>query len=261
VTYFDINLATRPFRNNAIHWIVLGASVVILLGFTWYQIHDYRSTTTELAEWTERIEARRAALDDLAAEVAGMDREIARINLPALSARSDFANAIIMGRLFSWSTLFERLEALLPATVRLRSIRPAIAREGIEISVDGATRDYGSLLDFEEALLESTYFALVYPLQESSRKREGEIQFNLAFAYMPGGMAPPVVEEPPPPEEETLSLDGILEEEYDDEYAPGEADETGEDLPDAAGGDPPGGTDRTASEAEIPGGSAAEEQR
>ncbi len=226
---FAINLASRPFHNNAVPWIALGLSVAALSGFTWYTAHDYGATSADLEMWTMKIEGRREALEGLAGQVADMNAAIARVDLDTLSARSSFANAIIMGRLFSWSTLFERLEQILPEKVRLRSIRPGITREGIEVSVDGTTRDYTSLLAFEEALLESEHFGLVYPLQESSRQREGEIQFNLVFAYLPEGETPVVEEEAPPPEEESVSLDDISEAESGDEYEYEESDEEAEE--------------------------------
>jgi hypothetical protein len=253
---FAINLASRPFHNNAVYWIVLALSVATLSGFTWYTAHDYRTTSAELEMWTSRIEGRREALQGLAGEVADMNAAIAKLNLDTLSARGSFANAIIMGRLFSWSTLFERLEETLPEKVRLRSIRPGITREGIEVSVDGATRDHNSLLDFEEALLESEYFGLVYPLQESSRKREGEIQFNLAFAYLPEGETAVVEEEPPPPDEGFVSLDDIPETDSGDEYESEEMDEAAE--PDVVEEDSDGEESGPAAEGETSGADGAE---
>ena len=182
-----INLATHPFRNNAIYWTMLGACAVLLAGFSLFNMYQYRATGAGIEKWSQTLQDRKQRLDDLSAEVAGMTRGVRQIDLKGLSDRGGFANGIILSRLFSWSTLFDRLEEVMPENVRLRAIRPAISREGIEVSVDAVTRDYASLLKFEENLIDSDFFTFVYPLSENTREAQGEINFNLTFGYMPAG--------------------------------------------------------------------------
>lgn len=256
---YSINLATKPFRNNAIVWIVLAISVVALSAFTWYSVDRYRIISEDLDIWTARLAERQNALQGLVSDIVTMNSEVGKLDLVSFNQRSGFANSIIVSRLFSWSLLFERLEEVLPYQVRLRSVRPAVGRRGIEVSLDGASKDHESLLEFEERLIESPWFTLVYPLMENSRKKAGEIQFNIAFAYLPGG---PVPEPAPVPGQEEvaegageaaaeadgLSLDEILEEEpaagepvdpNEDEVADpnaGESDPNGEEGDRAEGG-------------------------
>jgi len=182
-----INLATRPFRNNAPIWAAFGLAFVLLWAFTWYNVYWFGATGEEIALRSQELQARRSELEALAADTVRMNGEVARVDLQSLNDRSAFANTIILKRLFSWTHLFDRLEEVLPGTVRLRSVRPGISREGIEINVDGMARDYPGLLRFIEALSDSEYFATVYPLQESARESGGEIQFNLTFGYLPSG--------------------------------------------------------------------------
>jgi Tfp pilus assembly protein PilN len=190
VKKISINLATRPFRNNAIHWISFGTSVAFLIGFTWFNVYQYRVSASEKARWSAEIEERRAMLDGMAADVATMTRDIQHVDLKQFSDRSAFANAIILSRVFSWSTLFDRLEKVLPENVRLRSIRPVFSKKGTEVSVEALAKDHMSLLKFEEALTDSEYFAFVYPLQEiKSKEGAGEINFSLTFGYVPAGKA------------------------------------------------------------------------
>jgi hypothetical protein len=183
-----INLATRPFRNNAVHWIALATFTLLLSGYSWYNVRAYNAAGGSLAELTQKLKEQREEFDALNAEVGNMTTTVARMDLKTLNDRGSFANGIILGRLFSWTSLFDRLEKIQPEDVRLRSVRPTISREGIEVAVDGVSRDYSGILKFEEALLDSDYFSFVYPQQESSRESSGnEIHFNLAFGYVPEG--------------------------------------------------------------------------
>ena len=182
-----INLATHPFRNNAIYWTMLGACAALLAGFSLFNMYQYRATGAGIEKWSQTLQDHKQRLDDLSAEIAGMTKGVRKIDLKGLSDRGGFANGIILSRLFSWSTLFDRLEEVMPENVRLRSVRPAISREGIEVSVDAVTRDYASLLKFEENLIDSDFFTFVYPLSENTREAQGEINFNLTFGYMPAG--------------------------------------------------------------------------
>jgi len=184
-----INLATRPFRNNALWWAAFGAAFAFLTAFSWYNIHWYGAMGEEITSLRQVLGEREAELDAISEEVTRMNADLEGVDLKSLSERSASANAIILRRLFSWTQLFGRLEEVMPENVRLRSIRPAISREGVEVAVDGMAKDYESLLRFEEALSDSNHFATVYPLQETRREAQGEIHFNLVFGYLPEGKA------------------------------------------------------------------------
>ena len=187
MSQIQINLATRPFHNNIVYWLTFGGCFAVLVGFTWYNAARFEGTAAEIARWEEMLQQRESEFSSLSNDVTTMTQTVAGMDLKALNERSAFANGIILGRLFSWSQLFDRLEKVQPENVRLRSIRPVITKEGTEVSVDAMTRDYDSLLKFEAALLDSDYFSFVYPLQESSKESQGEIHFNLAFGYVPEG--------------------------------------------------------------------------
>ncbi|MBI3449127.1 MAG: hypothetical protein HY049_09450 [Acidobacteria bacterium] len=186
---FGINLATRPFRNNLLHWAGIMLAAVALAAFTEYNARTYSQTGEEVAKWDGIREDQHAEFARLSTEVVSMTQTVTKLDLKSLNDRSSFANGIILSRLFSWSDLFDRLEKVQPENVRLRSIRPVITKEGTEVSLDALTRDYDSLLRFEASLLDSDYFSFVYPLQESSKEGQGEIRFNIAFGYIPEGKA------------------------------------------------------------------------
>jgi Tfp pilus assembly protein PilN len=184
-----INLATRPFRNNAMYWIAFLTCGALLSLFTWYNVHQYHVTEREVRIWSDRLRNSKGGLEQLSSDAASMTAGVRQVDLKALNDRSTFVNGIIMSRLFSWTQLFDKLESVLPENVRVKAIRPAITHEGIEVTVDAVAKDFPNLLKFEKNLLDSDSFKLVYPLQESTKEGQGEITFNLSFGYVPQGRA------------------------------------------------------------------------
>lgn len=184
---FSINLASRPFRNNTLHWTGLALVVVLLSAFTWYNAATYMAAEGDLERWMDALMEHREAIAEMDRDIARMKGDIGGLDLVAFSKRSDFANEIILSRLFSWTSLFDRLELVMPPKVRLRSIRPSLGKEMIEITIDGMTPEHSALLDFEEALIDSEYFTFVYPVQESTKVKQGEINFSVTFGYLPEG--------------------------------------------------------------------------
>jgi hypothetical protein len=228
---FSINLATKPFRNNAILWASMGICIVALCVFSWWNVRAFRTVDESLAHWSEALSKRQDDMNRLAVDVASMNAEVGRFDLERLGERSEFANGIIMSRLLSWSTLFDRLEVVQPENVRLRSISPTVSSTGIDIAVNGISKDHESLLSFEEALLDSKYFKLVYPLQESSERNQSEINFNLLFGYLPQGFEEEAA--PDPGREDVVDLADIPEQPEQDEEDLGvpTEEEIGEDSP------------------------------
>jgi len=121
------------------------------------------------------------------------------VDLTVLNAKSKFANGLILSHLFSWSTLFERMEDLIPPDVKIRSIRPSISSTRIEIQIDGLARVQDALYEFEDNLGKSDYFSGVYPISENSRETKNELNFILRMDYIPAGKSGSDLLTPPTP--------------------------------------------------------------
>lgn len=185
-----INLARRPFRNNTIHYAVFATCFVLLAAASAYNVYDYVSTGAKLTSLGQELGERTDRYRGLADDVERMKAEVSRLDLTTLNTKSNFANGLILSRLFSWSALFDRIEDLIPSDVKIRSIRPAISPKGIEIQIDGMARTPQALYEFETALDGSNYFTGVYPLSESTRESKTELNFDLMMNYIPAGRAP-----------------------------------------------------------------------
>jgi Tfp pilus assembly protein PilN len=130
------NLATRPFYNEkAVRlWIILAAGLVAAATiFNISRVLHYSQNETALALQASHDET---AAADLRATAA---RERATVDIKQInteSARAREANALIARRTFSWTELFNRFEATLPADVRITSVRPHIDPKDHRMQVD-----------------------------------------------------------------------------------------------------------------------------
>ena len=73
--------------------------------------------------------------------------------LAAVAAAAHEANALIDRRVFSWTELFNRFEATLPAGVRIAAVRPSVDQEGrLIITIAVVARSVDDVDAFIEAL-------------------------------------------------------------------------------------------------------------
>ncbi len=199
----DLNLATRPFRNNTLPWsgAIVGLAAVVAL--TAWNVSTYRRHARELADLQGKLgsyESRMAALD---ARERAAQRGIEAFDLKALEAQTSRANDVIALKAFSWTRLFNRLEEVLPYDVRMTTIRPALSIGGrsqetfvsnaeagaVPVEVDGAAKTLDAFFEFEGALLMDPHFDRVEPERQDRAENE-EIVFALRFLYYPEGNAP-----------------------------------------------------------------------
>ncbi len=121
-----VNLARRPFINRrpivrfaALLWLV--GAVLLLWNVRLYRSHWQGTTDNrrELAEKQEALAVARQALGQQAQRLAALD-------LRERNFRVAFLNSLISRRTFPWSALFDDLEEVLPAEVKLFNIQPAV---------------------------------------------------------------------------------------------------------------------------------------
>jgi hypothetical protein len=88
VSRFSINLATRPFHNNTLHWSGLAACVIALSLYTWFNVDMYAAAAGDLGRSSLALDEHKAAIEELDREVISMRGEIEDLDLVALSERS-----------------------------------------------------------------------------------------------------------------------------------------------------------------------------
>jgi Tfp pilus assembly protein PilN len=129
------NLSTRPFYNErAVHAIAAGIAV-ILLAVTAWQVARVVRLSRQKTDMNASIERNRQETVQRTNEAAQIRRGIDQKELAVVQTAAREANDLIEQRTFSWTQLFNHLQATLPNDVMLTSISPEF-KEGITLNVD-----------------------------------------------------------------------------------------------------------------------------
>lgn len=198
----SINLARRPFYNRTLYLVVYGVCAGVILVMTVLNVYTFIADRIALGHLADARSALQQEMGDLDREEARIRRSLQNVRLGRLELESQFAQDALLQRYFSWTRLFNRLEQVTPPDAKLRSIRPIIHPDHIEIRVTGTAKSPEAFTEFEEALIASPVFSDVYPGSELWLGQQRGLQFDLGFRYVPsrepdageGGESPP---EPP----------------------------------------------------------------
>jgi hypothetical protein len=179
------NLATRPAQGGRGLGGWLGfvvAAAVIATMVNGVSVVYYLRSDTQLKAQATRDEARAAELRGAAARLW---TTITTTDSGTLSADATQARGLIARRVFSWTELFNRLEATLPAGVRLTSVRPGVGgADGVVLEVSVIARSVDEIDRFLRNLEGTGSFRSVLSRDEQ-RNEQGEIRALIEAAYIP----------------------------------------------------------------------------
>jgi hypothetical protein len=184
-----LNLASRPFRD---YRPVYGAVVVMALLTAFLALNNvdtllkYRTETkttrANIAKLEEQTADEQRKTDTLTQRLRGVD-------LKVLSSQTEFANAQLAERAFSWSELLDRLERVLPADVRLQSASPTFDKDGlVHLSMTCIGKTGDGLSATINHFNGDPHFANAFPSSEVREVHEGqqsEYRFTLGVDYRP----------------------------------------------------------------------------
>lgn len=209
MTTLDLNLASRPFRNERLPQLLLAAAGLGLAGATvWHAMVIGRV----LPGRTSALHREVAALEQKAATMRAETRGLQRPKPPTADlAHWAALKGLVDRRAFSWTSLFAVLEAALPDGIRLVSIAPQVEKGVVKLEVDAVARSYEDGLDFIRILEERPEFENVLPL----RRGDEGTTFTYTMTYLPAAAAPPPAAADDRPEDEA-GPDGEPEAEEDE---------------------------------------------
>jgi len=183
----DLNLATRPYEDAGEFWTRWGAAVgvlalltLVLVGWTvkgWLDAGRDRQAIAQLESQirerdTERSDAQ--AYLELAANRSTRDQ-------------SQFLNALILRKAFSWTRVFEDLERVMPTQLHVASLRPEVNEQGqvvLEMNVVGPTR--ASAVELVQRMETSKHFQSSQLVQEHQAGENGSaVVATVAAVYVP----------------------------------------------------------------------------
>ncbi len=196
----ELNLATRPYRNNTLVWAAYIGLCAAAAAFSYWNVSSFRHYGRELAELDRvqgNLDQERRDLTDRHRKIL---RDVKKYDRVAIGRRTSKANEVIDWKAFSWTRLFNRLEAVLPYNIKMTSVRPVFRnrdrerdepdeRRSMPVKVEGLARNWDSLFELETALIDSVSFGRVLP-RHIDKMDNGELAFSIEFAYFPDELDP-----------------------------------------------------------------------
>jgi len=118
------NLSTRPFYNERAVHAVAAAIAVLVLAVTFWQVTRVVRLSAYKTELNAAIARDRDEAQRLAGEAAAIRQGLDQKQVAEIASAAKEANQLIEQRTFSWTQLFNYLEATLPEDVMLTSVSP-----------------------------------------------------------------------------------------------------------------------------------------
>jgi len=194
----DLNLSSRPFRNNTLLWAAFSVAAVALIAFSWWNVDAWLGARANLVDLRAKVDNYDRRMSELAQRSEKARRDAARFDLARLQDQADKANDVIQWKAFSWTRLFNMLEEVQPYRLRMLSVRPTFyaterrsARDSlpegaVPVDVEGIAENLETLLEFERELIADVHFASVEPdAQGLLDGNNREIKFDMKFLYFP----------------------------------------------------------------------------
>jgi Tfp pilus assembly protein PilN len=180
-----LNLSSRPFRD---YRPVYAAVVVMALLTAFLALNNvdtllkYRSETkttrADIALLEQQTADEQSKADALTQRLRGVDSKL-------LASQTEFANAQLAERAFSWSELLDRLERVLPDDVRLQSVNPTFDKNGlVHLGILCVAKTGSGLSATINHFNGDPHFANAFPSSETVDPA-GERRINLTVDYRP----------------------------------------------------------------------------
>ena len=130
------NLSTRPFYNErAVHAIAGGLALLLVVVTAWQVSRVIRLSRTK-TELNAAITRDTNEIEHRTREAEQIRRGLNQTELAAVAAAAREANDLIAQRTFSWTGLFNQLEATLPEDVMLTSVHPEFTDGETQVNLD-----------------------------------------------------------------------------------------------------------------------------
>ena len=179
-----LNLAARPHRDYRpyVAAVVVSSLLIAYLTVTnfdtWYRYRNETQTTRAKIETLQRQteeEQRRAD---------SVNQRLRAFDMKLLATQTQFANARLAERAFSWSELLDRLERVLPNNVRIESIAPTFGKSGlVHLTLLCVSKTGDGLVTTLDRFNRDSHFANAFPVNED--QADLGYRFNLGVDYRP----------------------------------------------------------------------------
>jgi Tfp pilus assembly protein PilN len=187
-----LNLASKPFSNRSLPWVVTTAIVVVSLISLVFIVRATRQANAQAYSLQSEINNLSRQENDLRQQARAIKNSLTTEQLQTLGA----AHTLVDRKHFSWSRLFADLESALPGSVRVKRI----AVRGV------TTRGDETLADLEVTIVSKAPATITEMIAEMDRggifhaelrsqtlqrgRGEGGAEYELYVIYRPRAGAP-----------------------------------------------------------------------
>lgn len=180
-----LNLAAEPYRDVRPVWGAIAAIAAVTLFLLVYNVATGYQYFVETKETRARIGALEVETGIEQKRARDIGDVLKSVDMKSLNTQTRFINTQILARSFSWSTLLDQLETVMPNDVRLNSLSPTVMKDGsIQLSLACTAKTPEGLIHLLNRLFSDPHFSRAFPSGEQTDPA-GLTTFNITVAYLP----------------------------------------------------------------------------
>lgn len=206
------NLASNPLKNYSLYFLGCIALVITAIGFTIFNVSSLSSWYGENKSLQKKIAEQQEKRSVLQKQGAALRSKIAEIKTPEFVMETEFINKAIKRRIFSWTTLFDQFERVLPNNVKMVSVLPSITDEQTAISMEVSGKGLNDLFELITVFQNTPAFKKVV-LKSERQEPNGLHHATISLIYLPehAQTIQTAVKEEPKSPEDTAATDAETE--------------------------------------------------
>lgn len=178
------NLSSNPARNYSLYFIGCVLLFIGAIAFTVFNVTSLSRWFVESRQLQARMSEQQLKIADLQRQGTELEARIAKIKTPQFVLQTEFVNDAIKRRVFSWTTLFDQFEGVLPDNVKMVSVFPKFGDQQITITMEVAGKSLNDIVSLIQALWNSPAFSDVV-LKGERQESDGLLHATISLRYLP----------------------------------------------------------------------------
>ena len=182
----DINLATHPYEDAREFWVrwglgvgVLAALTLFLLGVT---VNDWGKAGRDRRE----IAQLQVQIVERDSERAEYQAELDKVANRSTRDQSQFLNGLIQRKAFSWTRVFEELELVMPSSLHVVSLHPALNDQNqMELEMRVVCETRAAAVELVHRMEGSRHFQGAQLVDERSGESGAGVVASVIAVYVP----------------------------------------------------------------------------
>jgi len=178
------NLSSNPARNYSLYFIGCVLLFIGAIAFTVFNVTSLSRWFVESRQLQARMSEQQLKIADLQRQGTELEARIAKIKTPQFVLQTEFVNDAIKRRVFSWTTLFDQFEGVLPDNVKMVSVFPKFGDQQITITMEVAGKSLNDIVSLIQAFWNSAAFSDVV-LKGERQESDGLLHATISLRYLP----------------------------------------------------------------------------